>query len=144
MQMTKKRSIILASVVMISMIILIIGYLISSSGKKTEQVPETVNAANDSITEPNEQITEEITDSVSEDMEAEYIQLLVWKEGSGSELLGSDKVFLFRDYSNDEYRTMVAAASYGRSSAGKYIILEYYEADRGMLGYMVRIRESAE
>ena len=142
--MTKKRSIIIACVTMISVMILIIGHLFTSSGKQSTQNSDNAAMRNDNTDELEDQITDDITEGINEEMEAEYMQLFVWKAGTGSELLDSNKVFLFKDYSNDEYRTMVAAASYGRSSAGEYIIVEYYEADRGMLGYMVRIRDVAE
>ena len=142
--MTKKRSTIIVCVVMLSVMIMIIVYLISSVGKKNTQKPESSAAGNDDISELDDHNTEDTSVSISEDLEADYMQLFVWKAGTGSELLESNKVFLFKDYSNDEYRAMVAAASYGQSSAGEYIIVEYYEADRGMLGYMVRIREVAE
>ena len=119
--------------------IVIVCYLIKTSEKK-----ETAN--NDNPIEIDEDfdasdITQDIASVSSEEMNEEYMQLFTWKNGTGTQLLETNKVFLFKDYDNDEYRTMIAAASYGNSSAGEYVILEYYETDRGLLGYMVRIRE---
>lgn len=109
--------------------------------KQSNEDSQNSFSENDRVNKQDILVSDQNKPGQNDELEEEYMQLSTWKAGSGTELLETNKIFLFNDYALDEYKTMIAAASYGRSSAGEYVILEYYEADRGLLGYIVRIRE---